>query len=31
MKDVWIMNDYLDLSDFMEASLNEQMKKDAGL
>ena len=31
MEDVWAMNDFLDLSDYVEASLNEKMKRDAGL
>jgi hypothetical protein len=31
MADVWIMNDFLDLSDYMEASLNEKAKRESGL
>ena len=29
MEDVWIMNDFLDLSDYMETSLNEQIRNES--
>ena len=31
MEDVWIMNDFLDFTDYAEATLNEKAMKDAGL
>lgn len=31
MDDVWIMNDFLDFSDYMDASLNEKAKENARL
>lgn len=29
MEDVWIMNDFLDLSDYIETSLNEQIRNES--